>query len=974
MKFARVLLYGVACTTVCTLGQVRLTAETIVARETGGDSFRWDNEDAWSPRQVPDGVGVSVRIDKDEGEDRNINLGSTGNTGGFTISRLFSRIDVEFRNRVRRGSLRFEASTGGNAEIHVHGAGGGRLEFRMDEDTDQVVFLASELHTFIAADHPETELRFRGNLSGPGGLHLLGPGEVRFRVSDLTSGSALEPYTYTGPTVIGNGVLRLRQADLTGTSAITVRDGGQLRLDARLGGEPDGQPMNVTYSLGGGPLTLAGMGRDENNPNLSGVSGALRQHGRGTPSDVATLNNAILLAEDAAIHTNSEVETGGSVLRLTGPISGPGQLIKTGGGTLELHGANTSGGLVIENGTVELLSPAALDNQPLFFRSRSSTRTLTTGYSHSVSELDGTAPDPALDEENTLFLRLGSGTTFTVDLPFALDGEDEVDRRFQGEISGDADFVKDGAGTLRFTRFAKTYTGSTTIREGVLAVSESAALAGTREIRVENGGQLLLSSLGDPVPAEYHFGGPLHLRGTGRIGVPEGGGLGVMGALRYDPGSGASAAVLRSALVVEERASIHVNGAAKSLELAGPLSGNGQWVRSGGGTLILSGSGSLQAGIELINGTTRITGDTVLAGGSLLFSDGNNEAILDITRGSHRVSGLSGPGNRSALRLDPGATLRIESGGHSSLPFMGTVFGGGHLVRSGSGSTRFEGTLNGLAGIEVETGQLHILNGASSIGQIAVAPGGVIELRGAFFDTPFLMDGRWIVPAGIPGAFIYIESDALVGGRIEIAMSMEDSPYGLIRFGADLSFKPGAQLILNTGGVGLSEGGIAVVEVAGSLAGLENLSVLVDGLPTTNLLFVDGLLHVLPEEPADSVDPVLLNALLGPFLSRFGGYHRSVWLSGFYTRLFNRDVRWIYHEAHTWWWIADSEAQEDGLWIHDLDLGWIWTTPSIYPIFFAHSLEGWVYFEDASAEGRTFLQISSTDWILVPFGEGFPVF
>lgn len=956
-------LLGILLATTSPLG-----AELITARDTGGDSFRWDNEDSWSPSVIPDGVGVAVRVDKDEGEDRNINLGPSGNTGGFTLTRFFSTIEVEFRNRVRRGSLRFEAPAGGDAEIHVDGSGGGRLEFRMDESAAQAVFLASDLHTYVAADHPDTELRFRGNLSGPGGLHLHGLGEVRFRVSDLTPGSALEPYTYTGPTVINRGVLRLRQADLTGTPSIMVRPGGQLRLDARLGGEPDGLPMNVAYTLGGGPITLAGMGRDDANPNLGGPTGALRQQGRGTQADIATLNNEIILAEDAAIHTNSEVDAGGSVLRLTGPIRGPGMLFKTGGGTLELSGENTSGGLLVENGTVEILAPGALQNIPLIFRSRSDTRTLVTRHDHTVTMLDGTAPDPDLGEANTLFLRLGDGTTFTVDVPFALQGDDEADMRFQGEISGAADFVKTGPGSLRFTRFAKTLTGATTIAEGVLELSASSALAQSSRVSVESGGQLRLTTSGDPAPAEYNFGGPLELRGMGRTGLSDDRGLGMAGALRYDPGSGVSAAVLRSPVVIAENAGIHVNGGTKTLELAGALSGPGTIVRSGAGALVVSGAGSLTGGLNLTNGITRLlNGATTLGGGPLIFSDETADARLELAGGTHTVNDLAGTGARSSLSIEPGATLVVDLLPAGRPPFEGGISGGGTLIRRGSGSLTLAGTLNGLADVRMEGGRTRLLNGASTIGRMEVFPGAEFEVSGALDTAPLIMNGRWLLESGSSGTTVFLGSDTTVGGEIEVAVTGGGSAHPLLRFGANLSFQPGARLVVNTGGVGLPGDGLALLDVEGTLGGLENLSLLVDG-QEAGLEFSNGRLRLMPGP--GSIDEALLEALLGPFVFASGGYFTSAWLDGFFTPVFDADSRWIFHEAHRWWWV-EGLTDADGRWAFDFDLGWVWTGPDFYPLLYRAGDAAWLYFGGTSGESRSFFRFAEpTGWVefVLPFG------
>ncbi len=633
------------------------------AVDTGEKSFSWNDPASWQGGVVPDGVGVDVRIDKFSGLDRNVNLGAEGNSDAVTIGILRSTNDSDGRNRIRRGSVVFQMADG-NAEIHLDGIGNGRLEFRMDENVipRQEVRLESHLHTFVNQLSEDGHLRFRGSLTGPGGLTLNGPGEVRLRQSDL---GAIFNAEYEGPTVINEGVLRLRTADLTNTSLIEVFDGGQLRLDARAGGDGDGDPMNIFYLLGSGPITLRGYGRDENNPELGGATGAIRQQGQGTPADIATIANPIILAADSVIHTNSEVSEGGSVLNLIGSVSGDGFLIKSGGGHLSLSGANTFGGLDVSNGSVSILSANALPNAPLIFSSRGSHRSLSLEASATVSMLDGSAPDPDLGEENNLFLDLAPGVVLTVNQEFLFDDDsEEFDTRFQGEIRGEGGFTKDGDGRLRFTRFAKSYSGPTLIRKGALEVSTTAALPNTSEIIVEDGGQLRLSTSASP--AVYNFGGPIRLSSIQRddSNVPEGEAMGVLGGLRYDPGTGQHTAWLESDVIVDGSSKIHVDGQARTLELRGDFSGNADVGKAGGGLVVFNGTSDNYTGTLLIeNGPVELDGRNF--GGSII-----NEAELHLNPNSHIFGDL-------ALKED--STLRIQK--HSN---NGEISLGGSLsIESG---------------------------------------------------------------------------------------------------------------------------------------------------------------------------------------------------------------------------------------------------------------------------------------------------
>lgn len=627
------------------------------AVDTGENSFLWNDPASWQGGVVPNGVGVDVRINKFTGLDRNVNLGAAGNTEVVSIGILRSTNNSDGRNRIRRGSVIFQVAEG-NAEIRLDGIGNGRLEFRMDDNVipRQEVRLQNNLDTYVNQVSEDGHLRFRGSLVGPGGLILNGPGEVRLRQSDL---GAIFNAEYEGATIINQGVLRLRTADLTRTSSIDVFDGGQLRLDALSNGEGLGNPMNVFYVLGNAPITLRGYGRAENNPNLGGATGAIRQQGQGTPADIATIANPVILAADAVIHTNSNVPMGGSVLNLNGSVTGDGYLIKTGGGTLNLSGENSFGGLEVSNGHVAILSANALPNNPLIFSSRSSDRSLSLEASATVSMLDGSAPDPELGEKNNLYLDLASGVSLTVNQGFMLDhfGE-EFDTRFQGEIRGEGGFIKDGDGRLRFTRFEKSYSGPTVIRKGVLEVSTSAALSSTNEIIVEEGGQLRLST--SETPAIYNFGGPIRLSSMQRDdnNVPEGEKMGVLGGLRYDPGSGQDTAWLVSNVIIEGPSKLHVDGQQRALELRGDFSGNTNIGKSGGGLVMLNGTA------DNYSGTLRIEmGPLALSnihfGGSLV-----NEAELQLHPDTH-ISG--------GLYLKTGSTLRLKKNSNTSEISLGEL-------------------------------------------------------------------------------------------------------------------------------------------------------------------------------------------------------------------------------------------------------------------------------------------------------------
>ncbi len=936
---------------------------TFTAADTGETSFRWEESGSWVERAVPNAAGAEVTINKFTGLDRNVNLGNEGNTSGFTVGKIFSTINADGRNRIRRGSLSFQASSG-NAEVRLDGSGEGRLEFRMDESSNQVVHLASTLATWVEKENEESELRFRGNLSGPGGLILNGIGEVRLRVSDLqVNMNGLQPYTYAGPTVINQGVLRLRQADLINTASITVHPGGQLRLDARQGGDGEGPSMNVSYALGNGTLTLSGMGRDAANPLLGGVSGALRQHGQGTPSDIATVSNPIVFAADAAVHSASSVDVGGSVLNLNGPLSGPGMLIKTGGGHLNLTGANTSGGLQVDNGTVTLLSANALANAPLRFSSRNSVRRLTTFGNHIVTRLEGTAPDPSLNEANTLVLQLAEGSTFTVNQEISYENGEESSFTFQGDITGRADFVKSGSGMLRFTRFEKTYSGRTIIDEGVLEVSQSAVLENSSEIIVEDGGQLRLGSRGNP--ATYAFGGPLRLRSLGRGGdVEDSASQGVRGALRYDPGAGQETARLDTAVVLEADAGVHVNGQDKTLEIAGPVSGGGGLIRSGGGVLILSGANAFTGGTVIDNGITRVRAGSSIGSGVLDFEGALNDATLDLANEVQVVAGLTGGTASTTVSIAPNSTLvvnrALDGAAHR---FYGRLTGGGHLRKEGAGVTELEGAITGLQQIQVQQGRLSLLNGAASVGTITIDAGAEAVLSGTFNDTSFSPDGTWIINHTGATTTFFNTDEISVRGEMRMLGSGSGSNTPAVQITGNLNFESGAVVSVDGG---LAPEATFRIVSADSISGWESVD-FVPPLGFAGTLSLEGntlVAHVY----ADGIDFDELEASMGPVTFEGSGWVKAEWLGFFYVgRTFDLNTRWILPVGQAWWWVSAGDANGTP-WIYDFGAGWIWTGEGLFPYVYSFEEESWLAYAESQDVYRWFYRFAEpADWIQVPY-------
>lgn len=219
--------------------------------------------------------------------------------------------------------------------------------------------------------------------------------------------------------------------------------------------------------------------------------------------------------------------------------------------------------------------------------------------------------------------------------------------RLRESWSGPGGLLKTGIGTASLTGGGKSYTGPTTISEGVLRVTQPAVPSNSLSLTVTPGGQLRLTSGGPAeAPATYAFGGPVSLYGNGRgEAVTTGEQQGILGALRYDPSNGGiNHAVIATPVLLGGPAKIHVDGSANRLEISGAFGGPHSLAKSGGGTLVLSGDLSSQAqAVTVANGPLVLRAETtapfVLGASATLSGHGATGAlsgagtlILDKTR------------------------------------------------------------------------------------------------------------------------------------------------------------------------------------------------------------------------------------------------------------------------------------------------------------------------------------------------------
>ncbi|MEQ8326901.1 MAG: autotransporter-associated beta strand repeat-containing protein [Parvibaculum sp.] len=545
--------------------------------------------------------------------------------------------------------------------------------------------------------------------------------------------------TYTGATTVSGGTLRAGSADGLASGAY-VLNGGTLDLNdfdlsmsslsgasgtadlgsAELEVDQDGDSVfggvisgaGSLAKLGSGILTLSGANTYAGGTTVSG--GTLRAGSAGGfVSGAYVLNGGTLDLNDFDLSMSELSGTGGTIdlgsaalsvgsgntfTNFAGLIEGTGSLEKTGTGELTLTGMNSyTGGTTISGGALEgttsSLTGDIVNNATLAFtqafdgifggvisgtgnlvKSGSGVVTMTGANSYT----GGTTISGGVLEGSTSSLVGEIVNNATLAFTQAFDGT------FGGVISGTGSLVKSGSGVLTLTG-TNSWSGGTTISHGTLEGSTS-SLTGD----IVNDAALVFAQVGDGTFAGVVSGaGSLEKTGAGTLTLT--GANGYTGGTTVSGGTLAGDASSLQGDIVNN-AGLRFDQSADGT-YAGVLSGNGDIVKSGAGSLFLTGvSGAFTGGLEVLAGSLIVDGTFA---GDLLVSGGL----------------LGGSGTVGSTTLGGGATL---AAGNS----IGTFTVAGDLAFSDGSALVVEVNDGGdTAGVNADF--VHV-TGAATIGSGAV--------------------------------------------------------------------------------------------------------------------------------------------------------------------------------------------------------------------------------------------------------------
>jgi len=553
---------------------------------------------------------------------------------------------------------------------------------------------------------------YAGNITGTGDVILAGGGVVSFTgVNGYSGETKLNAGTLqvTNINQLGTGIRRFNGGALQASTSPTITDPVNIALDGNGTYNIDtGTTLDLTGVISGaGALIKIGGGTFDLGPSNHTYTGGTQIGGGilriNVPGNLSTgqvaMNNGTLNSTANMTLTNTFVLDGPSTidpvaattLTMNGTVNGAGLLIKAGGGILDMGaGANSySGGTDVNDGTLQINAAGNLGSGLITFNGATLNSTTT------------------FTENNNILINATNGI-FSVDAATTL--------TLSGTISGPGALINSGAGSLNLGSNTHTYSGGTQLNAGTVIINQSGNL-GTNQVTF-NGGTLL--STGNITITNSAFlnavgtfstnpgttltwngpitgGGTLTKIGTGTL---------ILGATNSYGGNTVTAGTLQgttssiSGNVANNGATLvfsqNFNGS-----YGGMITGTGDLVKQGNGTVTLTNTNSYSGDTFFNNGTIQISNINQIgvAPGTRIFNGGALQTTANIT-------------DTVAYSLVGNGTL-IPSAG-TTLDLSGaTILGAGTLIMDGAGTLNLQNAHGYTGGTRLDRGIVLIDNNNS---------------------------------------------------------------------------------------------------------------------------------------------------------------------------------------------------------------------------------------------------------------------
>ncbi len=429
------------------------------------------------------------------------------------------------------------------------------------------------------------------------------------------------------------------------------------------------------------------------------------------------------------------------------------------------------------------------------------------------------------------------------------------DATISSVIAGSAGLVKDGAGTLTLTN-ANTFTGGTTISQGVLQINANTALssgtvtlgdAATGSGNIALLGGFVNSALANPILVSNQAGGEVRI-----------------GTIQMNPGA---VPTYYDGTITLQRDVILQAGSSDRTTFRGKITGTGNVIIDSQGTgrrVTLDNNSNDFVGNVTVNPSTilQLNGTSIIPDASDVTVNGT----LYFNSTGESINGLNGTGIiqiHPSVATSPTFTVGAAGGGGS---FGGTIQNGGTggakvtLRKTGAGTQTLTGSLNHTGGTIVDQGVLRLaktgvaLNGGTgqfgSGHTVTVNAGATLEfaadwVAGGGTANKFIANG---------GTLLFINSDSyannleLTGGSIQT--SGGNRPWRTGNF-ADALIKTNASATTST-----ISGSLCFVETANATKTVFDVA---NGAAATDLAVSSTIF----DHPGDYAGMVLVKTGLG---------------------------------------------------------------------------------------------------------------
>ena len=760
-----------------TTGAINLSGNIQIFGNSGSDntgSFRWNRSD---------GATITGNISGAAGNDGNRHafqkLGAgalilTPNTANtYSGGTLITAGIIQAGNaQALSPNSRFELANTGGVSLNLNNFSNTIRGLTAGGTTGGGVTLGSA--TLTLNPLPIDAFSYAGVISGAGSLVKNGEGSQTFTAAQ----------TFTGPLIVNAGTL---QATTLTPNAVTINGGTLQATTVTTGGALSvtngifraalvSTNPNVTVGSGGSVILNNGSSLPANASLSLGAERATLQVQNGSNYSVGTFSSVagsqLAIGTGVAVTTLTFNDTGvnnlNGVITMSGPISaGAGNIVKSGASNWILSGGNAyNGNTTINAGNIQIASGATVEVLPdrtsVTLANASGVVLNLNGKTETIGSLaGGGATGGNVD--------LGSGTLNV--------GRNGASTSFGGTIIGAGTINKIGNGVLTLSG-ATSFTGGLNILGGgvVLARSGGNTLADTLNVQLGAGGTTLTVNSSDSIGrlttlanSTLNIGSGATLTSTHsaaadivragkvdtgtRVMIISGGTDGLAPGMLVRSQDGNSD-ILSSTYIVQvlshNQVLLNTNPAittgtnSKNFvftgadQLMGSMTGTGNWIKKGAGTVVLGGNSSL-------NGTMTINDGTVIAGG--LNTNGRN-VIQDTI------------GNQTAVLLSATSVvnLNLASSGSNLIPFerIGSLSGG----HQGDGTPGNPGAIVNLSGFSS--------TGALALGANNLSTNFQGKIRGGA--------ASWLIKEG-SGVFNWTNDDASVfdgtirveGGELSVA-------------------------------------------------------------------------------------------------------------------------------------------------------------------------------------------------------------